>query len=558
MAGTKIETFIQERSGKQSEVVAAFKDKKTIDQIAELLPKGSPPILDITDWSQVKGAYDTKPFEMLCMIVHRKQVVDGKIAELSSGSKIVAKSVGSTDLTSDYDITVGIPGGDVSGAELELIQKFNDYVRTTYGKQSGTIFDTNLYAKDFLPLNDKDSRLSLPEVGKAMYNMMIEGQDIGALIKLRRYMTNSEWIDFSNAVINQSGAAGAITRNRFESADGQYLLNVKYLLDEFQRRANAEKAAKANPAVFLDAQNKVNAAMAKCVLTPAEQSYVAASAHKEMAQAQLLLRYNLLQWEHDYPDLTLWVSNDLYIKDMRQIRAYQQKLGPNGNPAAGDVRVADLISSAIFFASEAYLSEGALRHVVDGVQVAKADPSLKGEALTKAINAVLMQLTIDQLLQSINEQFGDFLKDYAHYGDTPTFLFRGAKYVQRLFEAVSFLAAKKTGGSAAEVSALSALDMASIDHLFAKPSQEILARLNCETAGLVAVRKNKVSFDTPSGRDPYCIHEAKTYLGVETGKAMKELITKMVLLLNAQVRSKLSTAPSVDEVRSYFSKLSLS
>ncbi len=584
--GIKIDTFLLENKSKETAIndAIAANDKLTekkrdkFDVVADQLFAADKPLpdLEIPNWNTVKATYVPTPFNMLLILAYRKRFVDREIGNYAIACKkdpnkpIVTKSVGSTDLTSDYDITVGITGGDVSGADVDVIEKFNNLVRIKFGKQPGTIFDTNLYAKDFLPLNADDKRLTMPDVGGQMYNMMVEGQDEGALVKQRRYMSSAEWDTFLQALLSQVSAldskAAVAVRSRYETADAQYLLNLNELLTELDDRAtNAKKYDAATLKMYAEA--KAKATVTEAALSPAEQTFVknagskemAAAqnaASKEMAAAQLLLRYKALKWEHDYADLVLWATNDLYTAKMRAIRAYQQKIGATGNPAAGDVRVSDLISAAIFFASEAYLSEGALRHVVDGVQVAKASPGLSGQALTDAINKALMSLTIEQLLQSINEQFGDFLKDFAHYGDTPEFLFRGAKYVQRLFEAAEFLSTKKMQGSTTEKAALKNLDITVVNKIFAKPAADILARLNTATDGLVAVRKGSKKFATDAEKNAYCVAENKTYFGADNGAGLKDRITQMVLKLNAQARSGLTFTPALADAQAYFKAIS--
>ncbi len=384
---TPIDTFLAQYAGLDDDIRAALAQndapggarRNKFDVVADLIfrPREALPVLKIADWSTVKRSYagSISPFNMLLLLAYRKRYVDQAVNSFCKKCQGRAappcpdhpfpKSLGSTDLTSDYDITVGYTRVETSGAELDQIQNFNDHVRLKFGKQPGTIFDTNLYAKDFLPLNDDDARLAMPGVGKDMYNMMVEGQDVGALVKLRRYMPNEDWLAFLEALLRDvdalnSGAVAA-TRNRYETADAQYLLNLNELLGEFTDRAENKtaKLTREDAAQYQRAIETVEHAVTKEILSPAERRFVSNSARPDMAEVQLLLRHKALKWEHDDPDLVLWATNDLYVKKMKAIRNYQWKLGATGNPAAGDVRVADLISSAIFFASEAYSSEGA-------------------------------------------------------------------------------------------------------------------------------------------------------------------------------------------------------
>jgi hypothetical protein len=577
---TPIDTFLAQYAGREREIQGALAEndapggrrRNKFDVVADLIfpPREALPVLKIADWSTVKQSFAglISSFYMLLLLAYRKRYVDqavdsfckkcqGRVAPPCADHPF-PKSLGSTDLTSDYDITVGYTRVETSGAELDQIQNFNDHIRLKFGKQPGTIFDTNLYAKDFLPLNADDARLAMPGVGNDMYNMMVEGQDVGALVKLRRYMPNEDWLAFLDALLRDldalDSAAVPAIRNRYKTADDQYLLNLDELLRELTDRAENKtaKLTREDAAQYQRAFETVERAVTKEILSPAERRFVSNSARADMAEVQLLLRYKALTWEHDYPDLVLWATNDLYVKKMKAIRNYQSKLGRTGNPAAGDVRVADLISSAIFFASEAYSSEGALRHVVDGAQAANARTDLSAADRAKIANETLMRLTVEQLLQSINEQFADFLKDFAHYGDTTEFLFRGAKYIQRLFEAADILAAKRAQTPEHALVALKDLDIKVIDGIFYKSCREILARLNQPTDGLVAVRRGARTFPDDTARNLYCDAEVRDYFGAANGTDLKNRITQMVLKLNAQVRSRLSTTPDLDQIKRYF------
>ncbi|MCY0924457.1 hypothetical protein OS965_41335 [Streptomyces sp. H27-G5] len=72
--------------------------------------------------------------------------IDAKLLRLRAKHPTLRiRSVGSANPTSDYDITVSGPGA------AEAVKKFNAEFRAEWGKESATVFDVNLYVKDFLP-----------------------------------------------------------------------------------------------------------------------------------------------------------------------------------------------------------------------------------------------------------------------------------------------------------------------------------------------------------------------------------------------------------------------
>ena len=136
---------------------------------------------------------------------YRKNVVDTLLSALRSDSDyksggkevLLAKSVGSQNLTSDYDLTLA--SSDGSGIEIKAIKAFNDEIKSRYSKQPGTVFDTNLYAKDFLKVKDtilspdtEDDDLEAVEI---FTTLDAEDQDIAALTKCS-YMSASAWDNY--------------------------------------------------------------------------------------------------------------------------------------------------------------------------------------------------------------------------------------------------------------------------------------------------------------------------------------------------------------------------
>ncbi|NEO96408.1 MAG: hypothetical protein F6K56_42290, partial [Moorea sp. SIO3G5] len=122
---------------------------------------------------------------------------------------------------------------------------------------------------------------------------------------------------------------------------------------------------------------------------------------------------------------------------MLQVRELQAQVAalPDQNSEEAQNLKAEVerqLSNALFFASEAYHSKGTILHVVEGIQGKNQE--------------VLAALTPNQILDSVNEQLGDFLKDIRHYTaeevDDGTTFYRASKYMHRLFDAVNLLKEK--------------------------------------------------------------------------------------------------------------------
>ena len=197
-----------------------------------------------SSWKTVKKTYLTQKVTMQRLVDYRKNVVDGIIKELDKqwGGRLIAKAIGSANLTSDYDITFTTSDGD--GSEIDAVVSFNDEIKRLFGVPPGVCFDTNLYVKDFLDVEDK-SILGTAEAPRAdgkpidpieiLLAMDRSDQDVGALTKQRQYMNVEQWTQYRESVLAQMSAipdeeareaAIAETETQFSEAESTYLLKA--------------------------------------------------------------------------------------------------------------------------------------------------------------------------------------------------------------------------------------------------------------------------------------------------------------------------------------------
>jgi hypothetical protein len=112
------------------------------------------------DWKQVKEHYLQYPNLMQQLVNHRTQeiqrlidtvkseLVDVEAAFQGKDGKIQQIAAGSTDLTSDYDVVFY---SENKTKAIAAIQLFNQKFREEFGRESGFVFDTNVYTPGFLP-----------------------------------------------------------------------------------------------------------------------------------------------------------------------------------------------------------------------------------------------------------------------------------------------------------------------------------------------------------------------------------------------------------------------
>lgn len=486
-------------------------------------------------WTEIKAQFKDDETTMWNLWAYRKRYVDQLINKLRiKYPGLISKSVGSQDRESDYDITISSPGTD---NDVKAVAEFNNIVKSEFGKQPGTVFDTNLYAKDYLKVEENiddaakkntqgtDKDLDQPEQKFSQTGSL--DQDVAALVKQRRYMNPAEWENYTQSVVSQIGdpkEQGSIFK-QYEEADAIFQVAAYQLLRKVKSHVKSYRLKlKHTPELQKKDQQALKA--------------IPNIEVRKMVEKQLLQIEELHVISNEHPDVVLEKSNQLYLERMtkvRQIQAQIRKLEKSANPESSadqinvlKAEVKKLLGEACFFASEAYHSEGAVKHVVAGLQGNDSQ-------------AALAKLTPIDILQSFNEQLGDFLKDIVHYTheDAPagkTF-YRSSKYLYRLFDAVLELRKRQEFQ-----------DMKlQIEN---QKSVEDMAKI--VKGELLTVRKGDKKFDSEEEKLAHCEQIVNNLFKVTTAEGLKQVVLKMSSDFNQKVRNKLSFTLDKDESKKYF------
>lgn len=194
-------------------------------------------LIECKDWSEAKKLYAQYKPEMQKLANFRQKVVDAWLnANLRDkyGLKKAADegwvSVGSNDPTSDYDISINKHSfhedGTIRKYDYEMVEEFNEHFRSIYQCETGTIFDTNLYASA-PPLKLEPREDEGPEEKNARENIK-KSNDIGALMKQRRYMSGAEFNDYMVSVLQGIPEDKQYeVANRFQQADDNYRISLQ-------------------------------------------------------------------------------------------------------------------------------------------------------------------------------------------------------------------------------------------------------------------------------------------------------------------------------------------
>jgi len=415
---------------------------------------------------------------------YRRKVVDGLIAQLHAEhpKALIFKSSGSEDIESDLDITVSSPG---SARDTVAMKAFNDRVNARYGRPPGRVFDTNLYARDYNAIEDnmsapadrgadKDHAIAEPTQGSAMVLMSRGDQDVATLMKQRRFVDQETFEDMKAQLLDAMppGKGREELERKLEEADALYLITAKEKVDRIVTRI--EDRLK-NPGDHPPDPEQVK-------LYQAKRLQLEAALHNPKAEAiyQRLLPEFLDMLESGFESEVMAATDEQYAERMGKLREQQlavaaaqrqleqdeaalalQRKGRENQPATPDEAAALKLlaqrrqaldadkaalkkkqSENIMFANEAYVSQGAITHIVSGKQAANPETRAK----------VLAEIQPIALVQSCNEQVADFLKDMKHMGHEEAHaegtakrrangeaFVHASKYLARMLEAIEML-----------------------------------------------------------------------------------------------------------------------
>ena len=498
------------------------------------------------NWSALKRKYKDDPDAMWQFWAFRKKVVNATIIDLQKRYGFAWGAVGSTNLESDYDLSVKTHGKDPESGgtvyDFEIVKMFNDAVMTDFGVQPGTLFDTNLYAS--APLERSLPADPQTPTARAMQKMTEAGQDVGALMKQRRYMSWEEYDEYTHRIVGTLRNLGKAetaeaTLKQFEEADALFQISEYTVLEAARDLLKGDLNTLPEKPEFATRRAEAQSALRWV------EERLQAMAKDDLLEGQQRMLAATLDLEHHFPDLHMRTSNDLYVrslKEVRQLEARATSLDPTSDRETYEgllARIKTLATDAVFFANEAYLSEGPFLHVVRAIQsVLTAAQNLSGperDAYIKENTAKeLARLSANQLLQSFNEQLGDLLKDLSHYaGEASPGLgfFRSSKYLERLLDALLLLQREVPGLDAAIPAA-------------SRPTAEIRDRV---AKGMLAVRKGQLAFGdngmTLGGdalqreSEAFAIEEVRAMFGVVSLRELGRRFLDLASRVNTHVRA---------------------
>jgi hypothetical protein len=434
------------------------------------------------DWEAVKDKYVPEPAKMGIIVRYRKEHVDGIVAKLKSKKgleKIKPLAAGSEALTSDYDITFLGP------SSIQAVVEFNKAFTGIWKKEAGTVFDTNVYAQNFLE-QKKGEQEPFPVDVKASKDSDMAIQDAMSLAKVRKNMSKKQWKAFVDRVLvamtNPERKINA--KQQYDKADSIYMTTyVSELIGKLAKLAPKE-VKKLREAGKKDAQ----------IVDALVGGATGMSASNRLYEDKLVAVEKLVK------------------KRDEAMESYAKKKDPvvQKRIAKLTVEIREAHSKALLFANEPYFASGTIRHVVGNVQLGWA-----------------LDLGTDELFQSFNENFGDTLKEIHHQRKKPfaDAAIKSSKYVYRFTTAAMELSRKSKAIKVPDYTAELEKQSGNVLHIRQGETLERnLKKTDYGEAGMSKKRLDALDF--------------MSRVGIKSIDTLKSKVMRINVLVNASARSR--------------------
>lgn len=339
---------------------------------------------------------------------YRKAVVDRLLNEVMGeigskvGGKLERQAFGSTNLTSDYDLSIKGPGAE------RVIGEFNRRFRARFGKESGSFFDTNVYTDPVYRFIDPEStvgrRLTPKQhdtVRQFMYEQMANA----------KYMDAAQWEKHAARLIDNAPDGLKDTMRRLLGEVETKQAAAERAFNDELRRAGYDPAK-----IDADTELRFRNEMYARSLDKIDQLRRFSDELGKMAKGEL-------------PDLDVL---DELVGARRGVDAMNTPIGRElteyyalrraGKTAEADELLKDIRASvnshlrhhqgnALYYASEAYQTQGTIGHVVGELQAGGRAKKLTGADLLKPPDPKSMTLTRGQYSSSFFENNANLYKE---------------------------------------------------------------------------------------------------------------------------------------------------
>jgi len=368
-------------------------------------------------WSKITKALqkgEISDLDMHQLVAYRKQEVDRilreAMEEVNPGA-LKAQAFGSTNLTSDYDLSVSGPNAE------KVVEVFNRKFREQFGDisglESGILFDTNVYTDPVYSLFRGDGELSglkltdpqLDEMRQLIYNQMA----------LRKYTDDVQWAaERAAALENAPTEMRPMLEQIMNDADAAHKGAQNALsrrMTELEAEGVSATGKFGNENLTLRATNDIYANTLNDVSlfrNEIDRLQKIGSGNVTEPSAEFLKKFGAGGYSKDLEKLNAARAAGNTAEVERLGNEIKDKWSDRFSKLARDRQ-----GFALYFASEAYQTEGAIAHVVGELQKNKkpiTEASLFAERNIDRVG----RLSDQQYISSFNENRANMIKEINH------------------------------------------------------------------------------------------------------------------------------------------------
>lgn len=365
------------------------------------------------DWGRITKAFshgEVDPIFMHKLVTYRKQMVDSilddiiKNAENAYGVKVERKAFGSANLTSDYDLS--IVG---KGAEM-VVGAFNRRFRKMFkGRESGSIFDTNVYTDPVYELFGASSTIA-KKLDVPPNQLDAARQFIYEQMAMAKYMDEAQWnqhMKLIEAALPED-AVPAFKRlmKEAENADRGARRMLAKKMRELEKAGfdpdDANTLMRANNEIYEQLLGRIHR-----LRNVAEDVESMAQGAENFVRLPKYLKDSPFAAEVEKLKNILDTASRTGGNEGRALRREARKLKEKLKAQVAS-QLRNHQGNALYFASEAYQTAGTIRHVV-------ADIQATGRKVTETTLAqrppVKPKLTVGEYLNSLGENRANMFKE---------------------------------------------------------------------------------------------------------------------------------------------------
>ncbi|MDH6097499.1 hypothetical protein NWP21_01295 [Anabaenopsis sp. FSS-46] len=384
-------------------------------------------------WDGLKADYGGTTMEFIAQ--YRKDLVDEKlrkaIEETGQKGLVDFGDTGSSTPTSDYDVQL-YDTGTLRGNPGVVIKKFYEDFRNEFGMESGTLFDTNIYDPSYRMPRPMVPEFELiakveEEVDNSEENKLI--QDAGAFAKIRKFMAAEEWKNYKDELLNELKGYPE-TEKALTTAElfyAEYEKQLREQKEELSELSKQELSKELDADRELRAKNELYVFHLQVVQQRRKEQleylekYSSANTEEEKNQAWKELVYATKELKKSMVIATLW-AHEAYHSEGPMADVVGIEQGAFKKPLEKEKEIIPRKAQKFFYGDR--INTGDPKYIKEDPKYIKAN--INREDLSKWLR-----------LWSVNENFGDALKDIKHYGSSPTNAFettaiQTSKYINRL------------------------------------------------------------------------------------------------------------------------------